>query len=213
MKNDTFRAIAGTTSYTIPATNVSGGERALSSNFTMINPASDAYYEGCIGGKEGFTQASGSVLACEAQRNGMTLVCVVLYGASGQTDDEAITLLDYGFGNFQKMDMGASDLHILSGGTVVAPIGTSKDSIETVDNPAEDKINRQYLFGGVQIGSASVEIVREQDNSAVLASEKNMQEAKSYTESHTNIPYYVIAGAGALILLLLLLKMIKIIRS
>ena len=58
MKNDTFRTIASTTSYTIPATNVSGGERALSSNFTMINPASDAYYEGCLGGKEGFTQAS-----------------------------------------------------------------------------------------------------------------------------------------------------------
>ena len=213
MKNDTFRTIASTTSYTIPATNVSGGERALSSNFTMINPASDAYYEGCLGGKEGFTQASGSVLACAAQRNGMTLVCVVLFGASGQTDDEAITLLDYGFSNFQKIDMGSGDLHTISGGIVVAPAGTAKDSIEIQDNQTETQIDRQYLYNGVQIGTAVVEIVQEQDNSAVIEGEKNMQAALDYTESHTDIPYYIIAGAGALILLLLLIKMIKIIRS
>ena len=37
--NDTFRTIAGTTSYTIPATNVSGGERVLTNNFSMTNSA------------------------------------------------------------------------------------------------------------------------------------------------------------------------------
>ena len=60
MANDTFRTIAATTSYTIPATNVSGGDRVLTNNFTMINNTSDGYYEACIGGKEGYTQASGS---------------------------------------------------------------------------------------------------------------------------------------------------------
>jgi serine-type D-Ala-D-Ala carboxypeptidase (penicillin-binding protein 5/6) len=33
MANDTFRTIAATTSYTIPATNVSGGDRVLTNNF------------------------------------------------------------------------------------------------------------------------------------------------------------------------------------
>ena len=49
MANDTFRTIAATTSYTIPATNVSGGDRVLTNNFTMINNTSDGYYEACIG--------------------------------------------------------------------------------------------------------------------------------------------------------------------
>ena len=44
MANDTFRTIAATTSYTLPATNVSGGERVLTNNFTMINSTSDGYY-------------------------------------------------------------------------------------------------------------------------------------------------------------------------
>ena len=100
MANDTFRTIAATTSYTLPATNVSGGERVLTNNFTMINSASDGYYEPCIGGKEGYTEASGSTLVCEASKNNMKLVCIVLNGASGVTDDEAIALPNYGFDNF-----------------------------------------------------------------------------------------------------------------
>ena len=85
MANDTFRTIAATTSYTLPATNVSGGERVLTNNFTMINSTSDGYYKPCIGGKEGYTEASGSTLVCEASKNNMKLVCIVLNGASGVT--------------------------------------------------------------------------------------------------------------------------------
>ena len=66
--NDTFRTIAGTTSYTIPATNVSGGERVLTNNFSMLNSANAAYYPNCLGGREGYTEASGSTLVCGAEK-------------------------------------------------------------------------------------------------------------------------------------------------
>ena len=49
--NDTFCTIAGTTSYTIPATNVSGGERVLTNNFSMTNSANAAYSQYCLGGR------------------------------------------------------------------------------------------------------------------------------------------------------------------
>lgn len=39
MENETFRTIAGTLSYTITATNVSGGDRVLTNKFAMINAA------------------------------------------------------------------------------------------------------------------------------------------------------------------------------
>lgn len=103
IRNDSFRTISGATSYTIPATNISGGTRNLTSSFTMTDPASASYYEGCIGGRESTTTASGSVLVTAAQRNGTTLIAVVMNGATGQTANEAISLLDYGFSNFQLL--------------------------------------------------------------------------------------------------------------
>ena len=115
ISNDSFRTISGATSYTIPATNVSGGTRNLTSSFTMTDPASASYYEGCIGGRESTTTASGSVLVTAAQRNGTTLIAVVMNGATGQTANEAISLLDYGFSNFQLLDLSEDDFHILSG--------------------------------------------------------------------------------------------------
>lgn len=145
MENETFRTIAATSSYTIPATNVSGGDRVLSNSFTMINNASDGYYEACIGGKEGYTVASGSTLVCEASKNNMKLVCVVLNGASGVTDDEAIALLNYGFDNFVPLTLPDDDFNRISGGTVIVPSGTTEDSLTTEDTSAEVRSSRRTI--------------------------------------------------------------------
>ena len=166
MANDTFRTIAATTSYTIPATNVSGGDRVLTNNFTMINNTSDGYYEACIGGKEGYTQASGSTLVCEAAKNNMKLVCVVLNGASGATDDEAIALLNYGFDNFAPLTLPDDDFNRLSGGTVIVPNGAAADSLTTEDTAADGQIQRQYYFGGTPVGTAILEDVQQEKDTA-----------------------------------------------
>ena len=97
IQNESFRTIAAATSYTIPATNKAAA-RNLTSKFTMTDTGSTGFYEGCIGGKEGYTEASGSTLVCAAQRNGMTLISVVLKGASGQTAPDAASILNYGLG-------------------------------------------------------------------------------------------------------------------
>lgn len=211
--NEAFAPIALATSYSIPATNVSGGGRALSSKFTMTNPSDPGYYEGCLGGKEGYTEASGSTLVCAAERNNMRLICVVLKGASGQTDDEAITLLDYGFGNFQTLSVGKDDFSLMSGGDVVVPIGTAADALTTQDTPNGETIDRTYLFGSTPVGTAVMEPAEEQDNTAAINGEANMQAAKDYSEAHTYVPYYVIGGVFLLLLILLLIKMVKIIKA
>ena len=116
--NESFRTIAGTASYTIPATNVSGGDRVLTNNFSMMSASNAAYYQYCLGGREGYTEASGSTLVCAAEKNNTTLIAVVLQGASGTTATEAGSLLDYGFDNFQTLSLGNNDFNMVSGGDV-----------------------------------------------------------------------------------------------
>ena len=213
MANDTFRTIAQTTSYTIPATNVSGGDRVLTNNFTMINSSSDSYYEPCIGGKEGYTEASGSTLVCEASKNNMKLVCVVLNGASGVTDDEAIALLNYGFDNLTPLTLPDDDFNRLSGGTVIVPAGTGADALTTEDSSSDGQITRQYYFGGTPVGTAILENVEQQTDDAAATGQKNMEAAQNFSVSHTTAPYYIIGAIGAAFLLFFLFLMIRVIKS
>lgn len=213
MNNDTFRTIAAAQSYTIPATNVSGGERALTNKFTMTNTADPAYYQGCLGGKEGYTQASGSTLVCAASRNGVTLICVVLNGAAGVTDDEAISLLNYGYDNFGRLELPDEDLNRISGGIVFVPNGASLDSLTFKDKEKGDKIRRSYYFGDTRVGTATLENEVAVEDTKAEIGEKNMKEAKDFSATRNNTMYYVIGGIGISVLLLLLFLMIRIIKS
>lgn len=214
LENETFRTIAGTLSYTITATNVSGGDRVLTNKFSMINAANPAYYQFCIGGREGYTEASGSTLVCGAEKNGVTLIAVVLQGASGTTAAEAGALLNYGFDNFQKLSLGETDFNMISEGDVYVPSGTTIDSLTTKDGAVENgQYTRQYFFGETLVGTSVMAAVQEQDTTAIDESQKNLQAAQNFSTSHTPIPYYLIAGGGLLTLLFLLFIIVKIIRS
>lgn len=57
-------------------------DRVLTNNFSMMNATNAAYYQYCLGGKEGYTEASQSTLICAAQKDNTTLIAVVLQGAS-----------------------------------------------------------------------------------------------------------------------------------
>ncbi len=214
MENETFRTIAGTLSYTITATNVSGGDRVLTNNFSMMNAANATYYQFCIGGREGYTEASGSTLVCGAEKNGVNLIAVVLQGASGTTAAEAGALLNYGFDNFQMLSLGDTDFNMISGGNVYVPAGASADSLTTKDGAVENgQYTRQYFFGETPVGSSVMAAVQEQDTTLIDESQKNLQAAQDFSQAHTEIPYYLIAGGGALVLLFLILMIVKIAKS
>lgn len=214
LKNESFRTIAGAPSYTISATNVSGGERVLTNNFSMMNAANAAYYQNCLGGREGFTEASGSTLVCGAEKNGVTLIAVVLQGASGTTGTEAGALLNYGFDNFQMLSLGDTDFNMISGGNVYIPASAAAESLTTQDGTVENsQYTRTYFFGGAQVGTSVMAAELEQDTALLDQSQQNIKAAQDFSQSHTNLPYYLIAGGGALVLLFLLFMIIKIARS
>lgn len=214
LENESFRTIAGAPSYTISATNVSGGERVLTNNFSMMNAANAAYYQGCLGGREGYTEASGSTLVCGAEKNGVTLIAVVLQGASGTTEAEAGALLNYGFDNFQMLSLGDTDFNMISGGNVYVPVTATAEGLTTQDGTIENgQYTRTYLFGGTQVGASVMAAELEQDTTLLDQSQQNIKAAQDFSQSHTQLPYYLIAGGGVLVLLFLLFMIIKIARS
>ncbi len=118
-------ALMGAVEYTIPPTNLQSESRLLGTSNLMV-VTSKYYYEGVIGGKDGWTQEAGHTLVTVAEQGGQTLICVVL-GAEHKYADykDAHALLNAAFGNFEVLPM-----EISCGGQTVpvtaaaGPVGT-----------------------------------------------------------------------------------------
>ena len=93
------------------------------------------YYKGAYGLKTGTTSVAGSCLSAVAERNGLTLIAVVL-GAptSKERFNGAVKLLDYGFANFEFKEIDALDVSLP---TITVRKGT-KNKITTI---AKDKVS------------------------------------------------------------------------
>ena len=211
MENEDFVKIASASTFTIPATNLSGGERNLTNSFTMADPVSGGYYPGCIAGKEGYTDASGSVLVCTAERDGLRLTCAVMRGDSETTDEEAAKILDYGFTYFRLADLGYRDFSVMEGGTVVVPVDYTSEQIKYTDTLTEDnKFFRQYTYGDEHpIGTAIALIVEEKEDAAIADGEKNMEEALENSKSLSIVPLILIIAAGVLLSGFLIYRIVK----
>ena len=95
----------------------------------------------------------------------------------------------------------------------MVPSGATADDLTTEDTESDGQILRTYSFGGTQVGTAVVEDSSQESSSDVLENDENMDSAKAYSESRSQIPYFAIGGVGILLLILLLWRMIRIIRS
>lgn len=163
--NATFRKVCQTTTYCIGKTNKCGEERWLSNHHKML-PDRDYTYEGCTGGKTGFTQAALNTLVTYAERNGRRLVCVSLRTNGRQIYTDTASLLDYGFNNFQNYSIFNrktwADAKMLYPSlyfgqpetvanlrptcTVTLPAGMDLSSVETTCNPGDGTLCRSYTY-------------------------------------------------------------------
>lgn len=113
MKHPDFRQIVSSVSYTVPATNLHAERvlhdtNALVSNFRVRG----FFYQYAIGIKTGSTPEAGYCLASAAEKNGSTMIAVVLGGenwkdSSGNAVEknyfaESKNLLEYGFNHFSR---------------------------------------------------------------------------------------------------------------
>lgn len=204
-----FQKIASAESYTIPATNMSG-ERTMTSKFSMLNHESPSYYQGVLGGKQGYTTASLSTLICAAKRNDITLISVVLQGGAEQTIPESNTLLDYAFENFHFITPGENDFSILSGGSILLPSTISEDMLSIEESDVNGETIRQYSYEGILLGSAVVIPETETDTSLIENHEKHMETARQFSETKSIIPYIVILVIFLGLLALIIRALMKI---
>lgn len=103
-----FREIIGTMTYQIPPTNKQKEIRYLANQHYMYKNTA-YYYDGCTGGKMGFTDEAQSTLVTFAERDGLKLVCVVMEEIGNAKYKDTISLFDYGFDNFKIQTLYASD--------------------------------------------------------------------------------------------------------
>lgn len=99
INNDIFRQITGTRTYVIPPTNIQEETRYLANHHKFISGARD--YEGVIGGKTGYTSKALYTLVTFAERDGLTLISVIMHCDSIANEySDTANLLNYGFDNF-----------------------------------------------------------------------------------------------------------------
>lgn len=66
-------------------------------------------YDGVLGGKTGYTDAARQTLVTCAERNGMKLICVIFKEESPAQFTDTVELFDYGFNNFQVVNIAEND--------------------------------------------------------------------------------------------------------
>ena len=233
-ENRNFRTIIGTKSYTIPPTNTHASETPLNNHHAMLhNYKTDAYiYDGCLGGKTGYTDSAGYTLVTYAKRGGLSLVCVVLDAPSPDFYTDTIRLFDYCFSNFitysasetggllriAKKNAGslldASDMFLEDDNSVVAlPKTASILDVEVRVLPSKSDKDGvigelAYSYGGHTIGSAKLRFAAMDGAYAYPFS--NLKEKKPWDDSYIYIDLKDIgiglgAAAGLAVLILLIL--------
>lgn len=112
IKYEDFRKIISTIQYTIPPTNKNSSEYILTNQHRMLKNkkySSKYFYDGCEGGKSGYTDVARHTLVTYAKRDNMELISVVLKSDKPALYSDTVKLLDYGFNNFQLVELAKEE--------------------------------------------------------------------------------------------------------
>ena len=141
--------------------------------------------DGILGGKTGYTSQAGETLVTCAKRGGLRLICVVMKEDSPAQFNDTVTLFDYGFSNFTKVNItdkdseyNTNEIFSQSGadlfGSSLPLVSVSTDSYVILPNSADfsDTVSKieylpagsnekvtakiNYTYNGTFIGSADV---------------------------------------------------------
>lgn len=185
MQNETFRKITSNTSYTIPPTNLQEQPRYLSNHHKMLPKRLYAYPD-CIGGKTGYTNVARQTLVTFAKRGDLELVCVIMKAESPSQFTETANLFDWGFENFQILNISENEknytiqnssffntdtsvfgntdsiIKINKSGKIILPItaafSDAKSSLNYTNDGSNSFATLSYSYGGKEVGSTTIDL-------------------------------------------------------
>ena len=220
-KNETFRIIIASKRYVIPPTNKHKDKTYLNNHHNMIHnyKTNEFLYEYCTGGKTGYTQAAKSTLVSFAEKDDITLVCVIMRNNGVSQYTETRSLFEYCFQNFMvynilENESSLIDNHEYKGelngydsfvsidknASIVLPVTASltdvKCSIIEKDGKGGVIAKLEYTYGDRTVGSADIFA------SGVSAGDNYLSDKLTQTDEENIIkikPLYIILGLCSII--------------
>ena len=236
-QNETFRIIIGTKMYTIPPTNKHAEETVLRNHHDMLctyhNANRKYLYPYCVGGKTGYTATANSTLVTYAEKDGMTLICVVMNTQSPNQFIDTVNLFDYAFDNFQVLNVAENDTDYSAETTVdngnlnnIAPfVELDKDavivlpktaefsdtssSVEYNDSDPEIAGSITYTYAGRNVGKADIKTTGVVVEGYAFDNESTEEEEQEVVSTVQVRPIVVVLLIVAVILLGVLLFFLK----
>ena len=236
-QNETFRIIIGTKMYTIPPTNKHAEETVLRNHHDMLYTYHNAnrkyLYPYCVGGKTGYTATANSTLVTYAEKDGMTLICVVMNTQSPNQFIDTVNLFDYAFDNFQVLNVAENDTDYSAETTVdngnlnnIAPfVELDKDavivlpktaefsdtssSVEYNDSDPEIAGSIMYTYAGRNVGKADIKTTGVVVEGYAFDNESTEEEEQEAVSTVQVRPIVVVLLIVAVILLGVLLFFLK----
>ncbi len=184
LKNNTFRTIINTHSYTIAPTNKTETERSLINHDPLLTNPSFAY-PGIIGGKTGNTDAAGQTLVNGVNQNGMELIAVTMRAPDAPSAaEDHVKLFNYAYENFTLREVGAAEYRT-SGGYLSLPKGVEAEDCELTvsEDKKEGLVTYTYTYKGRYAGEMVMTKENEKLYLASLEEESAPESEMTETES------------------------------
>lgn len=107
-KNELLCKMSSTVTYEIPMTPTQPDDIIIHSKNKLL-PGRQYSYDTLLGSKTGFTSQTRQTLVSSAKKDGLTLICVILKEESPDQFCDTVSLFDYGFDNFQKINISENE--------------------------------------------------------------------------------------------------------
>ena len=135
-RNETFRIITSTKKYQIPPTNKHTDITYLVNHHKLLHRYKDSnyVYEYCTGGKTGYTKAAQYTLVSFAEKDGLSLVCVVMRTNNKAEWLDTRDLFDYCFQNFKPFCISEYDSAIMDSDKNLGVLNSNDPYIELDTN-------------------------------------------------------------------------------
>lgn len=238
-ENETFRIITGTTRYTIPPTNKHDEPTLLQNHNEILYPRKETKYvrDYCTGGKTGYTDAANSTLVTFAEKDGLTLVCVIMNTQSPNQWTDTINLFEYCFDNFQVFNIAENETTYTSSEEKNAGSLNQNEPFVDIDKDAcivlpktakfkdaaseityEDESEQVvgtivYTYAGRQVGKADIVTTGVEIQGYVFDNQKEVEETEQQQEEKVSTfrikPVTVVIIAGAVVILSVIAFFIK----